>query len=96
MPKYEVDISKTLMKTVTVEAPDHVSLEDAREFAWDAADDLFDLEEYEKAVEWDEDEFYETPTKLIVQCTIDEGHEYSIDGVTEVVERKAGGQVDAS
>lgn len=82
--KYSVEITKRYMKTVTIEVPDSVSEEDAREFASEAIDDLFDLESYQGQQEWEEDDFFDSPVKVLVKCTSDDGDEYDMDGFGKV------------
>ncbi|MBC17120.1 MAG: hypothetical protein CL942_08715 [Desulfovibrio sp.] len=77
--KYTAEISKKVMKTITIEVPDHVTEEDVKEFTDEAIDDLFDLEDYQGTVKWQEDDFFDSPVDMTLVAS-DDGHEYELDG----------------
>lgn len=54
MATYEIDITKRLMKTVVLTVPDHVPEEDAKEWASENIDELFDIEGYQGTEKWED------------------------------------------
>jgi len=76
--KYSINVTKRVMKTITMELPDHVSREGAREFAEEVIEDLCDIMPDQGTVEWDEEEFFDKPVKARLTVS-DEGEKFDID-----------------
>ncbi len=70
--KYEVDLTKTHLKKITIEVPENVSEDDLYDYVHEAAEELFDLESYMGPENWEGEDFFGTPTPLKVKCVYDE------------------------
>jgi len=75
--KYSINVTKRVMKTITMEMPDHIPMDAAREFAEEVVDDIFDIEPYQGTVEWNE--FFGEPVKVRLTSS-DGSDEFDIDG----------------
>jgi hypothetical protein len=80
MAKYEVEVSKRLMRTFTIEVPDDIPQENVKEWAAENPHDLFDLEEYQPEEEWDVDDLVDGEIVTMLANCIFEDHEYDVEG----------------
>ncbi len=80
MATYEIEITKRLMKTITVNVPDHVPADDVKDWVGENSDDVFDVEPYQGTVLWDADDLVDNEVVKISLSTDFEDHEYDVEG----------------
>jgi hypothetical protein len=80
MATYEIEITKRLMKTSTITVPDHVPADDVKEWAEENADDIFDVDSYERDATWDVDNLVEGDSVGVTVTNTFEDHEYEVEG----------------
>lgn len=80
MAEYEVEITKRLMKTVTISVPDDVPVEEVKDWVGEFADEVFDVDPYQGVVEWDVDDLIDGREIKMTARTNFEDHEYEIEG----------------
>ena len=80
MTKYEIEITKRLMKTVTITVPDHVPAADVEDWVGENSDDIFDVEEYEDDAAWDVDDFVDGEIVEVFVTNTSGDFEYEVDG----------------
>lgn len=80
MATYEVEITKKLMKTVTITVPDNIPAEDVEEWAGENASEVFDVDSYQGIVEWEVEDLVEDEEIKMQLAEKFEDFEYEIEG----------------
>ena len=80
MAEYEIELTKKLMKTITVTVPDDVPAEEVKEWVNEFPDDLFDVEPYQGTVKYDVDDMLADRDVPMTVCTDFEAHDLEVEG----------------
>jgi hypothetical protein len=80
MATYEIEITKRLMKTMTITVPDSVTADEAKEWAQDNDSEIFDVDSYDGTVKWNVNDLVDGEKVEVQVAQTFEDFEYETEG----------------